>query len=222
MAAPSLNDVACWSIIVQRRCRGRYRRRGRARTWPTVVGARPVIDDGGGRDAVLPLGRRGSAQASHPVPQARRLPARRGARRPGGLLLRRLAAVPPPQPHRDRQGRAGRASGGGRAASAEPPPVAAPLPDRRPAHRGRPGDRRQLLLANADVQLHFVAADRSSELYRNAVGDELVYIQAGRARFESVFGALDVGEGDYVLVPNGTTHRWTTAGGPPPRALVIE
>ncbi len=81
---------------------------------------------------------------------------------------------------------------------------------------------RQLLLANGDVRLSFVAADRGSELYRNAIGDELVYLQSGRARLESVFGALDAGEGDYVLVPNGTTHRWLPAGDPPLRALVIE
>jgi homogentisate 1,2-dioxygenase len=81
---------------------------------------------------------------------------------------------------------------------------------------------RQLLLANGDVRLSFVAADRDSELYRNATGDELVYLQAGRARFESVFGALEVGEGDYLLVPNGTTHRWLTLGETPLRALVVE
>jgi homogentisate 1,2-dioxygenase len=81
---------------------------------------------------------------------------------------------------------------------------------------------RQLLLANADVRLSFVSADRGSELYRNASGDELVYLQAGQARFESVFGALEVAEGDYLLVPNGTTHRWLPLGERPLRALVVE
>jgi homogentisate 1,2-dioxygenase len=81
---------------------------------------------------------------------------------------------------------------------------------------------RQLLLANGDVRLHFTAADSASELYRNATGDELVYLQAGRARFESVFGAMEVGEGDYVMVPTGTTHRWLPAAGTTLRALVIE
>ena len=31
---------------------------------------------------------------------------------------------------------------------------------------------------------------------------------AGRARVETVFGAFDVGEGDYVVIPRATTHRW--------------
>ena len=41
-------------------------------------------------------------------------------------------------------------------------------------------------------------ATASSPLYRNAVGDELVYVQSGAAVLESVFGALPVGAGDYV------------------------
>src|SRR6266508_2168139 len=73
---------------------------------------------------------------------------------------------------------------------------------------GDPVGSRQLLMANDDVRLHFVAAGRSSELYRNATGDEVVYVQAGRARFESVYGALEAGEGDYVVIPMATTHRW--------------
>ena len=83
-------------------------------------------------------------------------------------------------------------------------------------------DGRQLLMANDDVRLSFVAADRSSELYRNATGDELVYVQSGAARFESVYGAIEAGEGDYVLVPMATTHRWLVDGGHPVRAMVIE
>ena len=45
-------------------------------------------------------------------------------------------------------------------------------------------------------------------LYRNAVGDELVYVQSGPAVLRVVFGRLDVGPGDYVVVPTSTTHRW--------------
>ena len=33
------------------------------------------------------------------------------------------------------------------------------------------------------------------------VGDELVFVQHGTARLESVFGRLDVGAGDYVVIP---------------------
>ena len=83
-------------------------------------------------------------------------------------------------------------------------------------------DGRQLLMANDDVRLSYVAADTSSGLYRNAIGDEVVYIESGAARFESVYGAMDVGQGDYVVIPTSTTHRWVVAGDEPLRVLVIE
>ena len=81
---------------------------------------------------------------------------------------------------------------------------------------------RQVLMGNGDVTICTVRADRASELYRNAAGDELVYVQRGRARFESVFGTLQVGAGDYVVVPASTTHRWSIDGGSPVEALVVE
>lgn len=67
---------------------------------------------------------------------------------------------------------------------------------------------RRLVLANGDVRLSYAVAAQPSPLYRNAVGDECVYVQAGTARVETVFGALEVGEGDYVVLPRATTHRW--------------
>ncbi len=70
---------------------------------------------------------------------------------------------------------------------------------------------RQVLLANSDIRVAWASAARSSPLYRNATGDELVYVQRGRAVLESVFGSLPVGEGDYVVVPASTTHRWVLA-----------
>ncbi len=81
---------------------------------------------------------------------------------------------------------------------------------------------RQLLLANADVRLSYAAASEASPCYRNATGDECVYVEAGRARFESVYGVLEVGEGDYLVVPRSTTHRWVPGGSEPLRALVVE
>jgi homogentisate 1,2-dioxygenase len=81
---------------------------------------------------------------------------------------------------------------------------------------------RQVLLANATVALAVAGAERPSELYRNAAGDELVYLQSGRAVFESVFGRIEAGPGDYVLVPASTTHRWVPASPEPVKALVIE
>jgi homogentisate 1,2-dioxygenase len=86
---------------------------------------------------------------------------------------------------------------------------------------GDPVCGRQRLLANDDVALAFVAADRSSDLYRNASGDELAYVHSGEATVETSFGALDVGEGDYVVLPTGTTHRWVLRS-PTLQLLVVE
>ena len=81
---------------------------------------------------------------------------------------------------------------------------------------------RRPLLGNADVVIAYGAATEPSPLYRNAIGDELVYVQAGRGVLETVFGALPVGPGDYVVIPTSTTHRWVPAAGEPLVALVME
>jgi homogentisate 1,2-dioxygenase len=70
---------------------------------------------------------------------------------------------------------------------------------------------RQALAGNDDVLISYAAAETESELYRNSVGDEAVYVQAGRLRFESVYGVIDAAAGDYVIVPRGTIHRWLPA-----------
>jgi homogentisate 1,2-dioxygenase len=81
---------------------------------------------------------------------------------------------------------------------------------------------RQLLLGNDDVPISYAVADTPSPLYRNAGGDELVYVEEGAAVVETVFGALQVGAGDYVVLPTSTTHRWIPRGEEPLRVLTIE
>jgi homogentisate 1,2-dioxygenase len=81
---------------------------------------------------------------------------------------------------------------------------------------------RRLVLGNADVRLSYVVAGEASPLYRNALGDECVYVESGEAVVETVFGALTAGQGDYVLLPRATTHRWIPTGDAPLRAYCIE
>jgi homogentisate 1,2-dioxygenase len=71
---------------------------------------------------------------------------------------------------------------------------------------------RILVLGNDDVRISYVLAREVSPLYRNAVGDECVYIEAGTATVETVFGTLSAKQGDYVLLPRATTHRWRPDG----------
>ena len=73
---------------------------------------------------------------------------------------------------------------------------------------------RRLVLANADVRISYVVATTTSPLHRDAVGDQCVYVESGTARVETTFGSLDVGEGDYVVLPRATTHRWVVEQGP--------
>jgi homogentisate 1,2-dioxygenase len=80
---------------------------------------------------------------------------------------------------------------------------------------------RQVLLGNDEVRIAYVVADRPSSLYRNAAGDECVYVESGRATVETVFGSIAVAAGDYVVLPRATTHRWLVTE-PPVRALVLE
>ncbi len=67
---------------------------------------------------------------------------------------------------------------------------------------------RRLVLGNADVRISYVVAGKASPIYRNAIGDECVFVEAGTATVETVFGNLEVSPGDYVIIPRATNHRW--------------
>ena len=69
-------------------------------------------------------------------------------------------------------------------------------------------DDRRLVLGNGDVRISYVVAEQPSPYYRNAIGDECVYVEKGSATVETVFGVLNAVEGDYVIIPRATTHRW--------------
>ncbi len=87
---------------------------------------------------------------------------------------------------------------------------------------GDPITGRHLLLANDDCRISYVACDQSSGLSKNAMGDELVYVEQGSGSLESVFGRLPIRSGDYVVVPASTIHRWAIDDATQFRALVLE
>ena len=70
---------------------------------------------------------------------------------------------------------------------------------------------RRLVLGNGDVRISYVVAGATSPYYRNAVGDECVYVESGSGTVETVFGVLPYRTGDYVDLPRATTHRWVPA-----------
>jgi homogentisate 1,2-dioxygenase len=81
---------------------------------------------------------------------------------------------------------------------------------------------RKLVLGNGDVRISYAVSGEASPHYRNALGDECLYVESGTAVVETVFGALDVRAGDYVVIPRATTHRWVPGGSEPLRTYVIE
>jgi len=80
---------------------------------------------------------------------------------------------------------------------------------------------RTLMLSNQDVAIAWAEPTADSPLYRSVAGDEIIYVQEGALRLESIFGSMAVTAGDYVVVPSGTTHRWAVEGDHA-SALVIE
>ena len=81
---------------------------------------------------------------------------------------------------------------------------------------------RTVLLANADVRLSYVAATAPSPLYRDAVGDQVLYVESGAGVVETAYGVLTVSEGDYLVLPTSTTYRVLPSGPDPLRLFVIE
>jgi len=69
---------------------------------------------------------------------------------------------------------------------------------------------RQPLFYNKDVFISSVRPKQSmGSFFRNAQGDELYFVHEGKGTLESVFGLLPFHEGDFIVVPRGTTYRIT-------------
>ncbi|RYC14339.1 homogentisate 1,2-dioxygenase [Nocardioides zhouii] len=84
-----------------------------------------------------------------------------------------------------------------------------------------PVEGRRLVLGNNDVRIGYVLTGTDpSPVYRNAIGDECVYVESGTGTVETVFGTVSYRAGDYVLVPRATDHRWVPAE--PSRLYAIE
>ena len=80
---------------------------------------------------------------------------------------------------------------------------------------------RRLVMGNNDVRISYVVTGTEpSAYYRNALGDECVYVESGAGVLESVFGVVGYRTGDYVLIPRATTHRWVPSE--PSRLYPIE
>ena len=65
-----------------------------------------------------------------------------------------------------------------------------------------------VFLGNQDIRLY---VSRRSEpmpfYYRNADGDELIFVHRGRGTVETDFGPLEFEKGDYLVIPRAVTYR---------------
>lgn len=74
---------------------------------------------------------------------------------------------------------------------------------------GSPALDRIPLLFNAEIAMLYVEPTKNDEFfYRNAQADELVYVSKGNGILESVYGNLEYGEGDYLVIHRGILHRF--------------
>jgi homogentisate 1,2-dioxygenase len=70
---------------------------------------------------------------------------------------------------------------------------------------------RKPLMFNADLTMGTISPLKGpgSAFYKNATCDEVLFIHKGQGTFESMFGSLKFGEGDYIVVPRGVIHTMT-------------
>jgi homogentisate 1,2-dioxygenase len=88
---------------------------------------------------------------------------------------------------------------------------------------GDPISGRVPILTNADVTLlRCRPALRQAELYRNAVADEVLFVQQGQGTLRTMFGPLPFKPYDYVVIPRCTTYRAEFEATAQPDLLVVE
>jgi homogentisate 1,2-dioxygenase len=81
------------------------------------------------------------------------------------------------------------------------------------------------LFFNSDVLMGVIrpAETMPTDLfYRNGEADELLFFHTGSGEFQSVFGSMRYGPGDYLIIPIGTTWRLEPDEGSDHRILYLE
>jgi homogentisate 1,2-dioxygenase len=82
---------------------------------------------------------------------------------------------------------------------------------------------RKVLMMNADVSLSICSPiDKTMDyFYKNADGDEVLFVHEGSGILTSPFGKLEIRKGDYVVIPRTVMYRLEFDEGPL-RLLIIE
>ena len=68
---------------------------------------------------------------------------------------------------------------------------------------------RKPVLVNNDVHIVLAAPQQSTSeyFYKNADADEVVFIHEGSGTLKTMYGNIDFGYGDYLVIPRGTIHQ---------------
>lgn len=84
-------------------------------------------------------------------------------------------------------------------------------------------DARKVLLMNADCAISICSPRKRTMdyFYKNAEGDEVLYVHDGKGTLISPFGKLDIRQGDYIVIPRTVIYRLEFEDGPL-RLLIIE
>lgn len=93
--------------------------------------------------------------------------------------------------------------------------------------KGDPITGRTVLFGNADCEMAVCSpAEPMKYHYKNAMGDECLFIHIGTGVVHTLLGTLRFGPKDYIIIPKGVTYRMifdpVSAGAPNPKFLVIE
>ncbi len=86
-------------------------------------------------------------------------------------------------------------------------------------------DARVPLFFNSDVLMGVVRPTEGlpeNTFYRNSEADEMLFVHEGSGVFESNFGPMRYGPGDYIVIPIGTTWRLSQDAGADHRMLYVE
>ena len=80
---------------------------------------------------------------------------------------------------------------------------------------------RRALMWNDDVEISFCRPEGTMDyFFRNGEGDEVVFVHEGKGTLETIFGDVPYKDGDYIVIPRGTTYRFMPEG--EQRYLVFE
>ena len=93
--------------------------------------------------------------------------------------------------------------------------------------KGDPVTGRVVLFGNADCEMSVCApAEPMNYHYKNAIGDECIFVHFGSGTVHTLLGTLKFREKDYIVIPKGVTYRMifdpVQPGATSPKFIVIE